>query len=201
MKSGVKFFLSVPTFLLPVCFLLVSCLSTNLTGDRWRSAQNLDELYGIWVSSTSEYVYPVEIDGKKYLRISYAKANDTEKWKKFASENDMDMSDLWQKRFSLASVIYSTSEKTEILPDSDENGTQKGRKFFIDDSDGGEKIFSRQEILIPENLVAINLNFFLIRRDSFSLRENGEFHLVSNKFTDIKASENLFYKMQGEKQK
>ncbi|MBR1537470.1 MAG: hypothetical protein IJ630_11090 [Treponema sp.] len=201
MKSGVKFFLSVLTFLLPVCFLQVSCLSTNLTGDRWRSAQNLDELYGIWVSSTSEYVYPVEIDGKKYLRISYAKANDTEKWKKFASENDMDMSDLWQKRFSLASVIYSTSEKTEILPDSDENGTQKGRKFFIDDSDGGEKIFSRQEILIPENLVAINLNFFLIRRDSFSLRENGEFHLVSNKFTDIKASENLFYKMQGEKQK
>ena len=180
-------------------FLFFSCASATFNSTGWKNVTALEELYGTWRSSRGEYTYPLEIDGKKYMRYALLETDDTIKWKEFAKNNDIDMADLWQRRFSLASSIYSTNEYAEVLPSSDENGTQKGRKFFITETDGEEKVFSRIEILIPENLVAINLNFFMVRNDGFGLREQKVFHLASQKFPDIEADDTLYYKMGGSK--
>lgn len=103
----------------------------------------------------------------------------------------MDLSDLWQKRFVYAPYIYSKAQTLERIPDSDENDIQSGRKFFISD----EKIYSRVELLIPERLVAINLNFFVLRKDGKALKEQNVFYLASNKFPDIKSDDILYFKI------
>ena len=174
-----------------ICFFFFSCASLSFNSDEWRTVSKISDLYGTWVSSQGEYVYPFELDGKKYIRYSWAQSDDTEIWKKFASSKEMDLSDLWEKRFSLAPYIYSSPEKFENIPDSDENDIQTGRKYFIND----EKIYSRVEVLIPERLVSINLDFFILKKDGNALREQGKFNLASNKFPDIIADDTLYYKM------
>ena len=139
----------------------------------------------------------MEAGGKKYLRLSYPQSDDTLKWQKFAEKHHLDLSDLWEKRFALAENIYADSENPknlEIFPYSDENGIQKGRKFFIVD----ERIYSKIEILIPERILLANLGFFVIRKDTKSLREFGIFHLASDKFPDIKASDAVYFNLSGE---
>jgi hypothetical protein len=191
--SGTPLKKSVFCFVSVFCFLFFSCLSSEISTKEWHPAQNLDELYGTWVSTKGEYTYPLEIGGKKYLRFALVRTEDTQKWKEYAELNEIDLSDLWNKRFALSRSIYSTPDKTENYPEADENGTQKGRKLFLED----EKIYSREEILIPENILAINLNFFLIRKDGMSFREQGIFHLISQKFPDSRADEAIYYSMGG----
>lgn len=166
-------------------------MSSDFTSSAWHTPLALEELHGNWVSTRGEYTYPLVINGKNYLRFALTPTNDTDLWKNFANSRNMDLSEIWTKRFPLSQAIYSSPEKIDILPEVDENGIQKGRKFFIED----EKIFSRLEILIPERILAVNLNYFLVRRDGMSLREQGTFHLLSKKFQNRKSTEILFYKM------
>lgn len=175
-------------------WLLFSCVSTNFNSSDWHTVTNLSELHGTWISSEGEYNYPFLIDGKKYLRYCWNKTDDTLLWKKYAESSNMDLEELWQKRFALAKYIYSATIKNENLPDSDINGTESGRKFFLSD----EKIYSRVEVLIPERLVSINLAFFALRKDSSALKEQGSFYLTSEKFPDIVADDTLYFKMKDE---
>lgn len=179
-----------------LCVLCVSCVSTSVPSG-FRAAKSLSEIQGKWVSSNGELEYPLALEGKKYLRYALVPSDDTAKWFEYADTNGIDVSELWKKRFVLAPYIYQKSGGSiENFPYADENGTQIGRKFFVAD----EKIFSRVEILIPERLVAINLEFFAIRKDSAALRENGVFYLASDTFRDITADDTLYFKM-GENQK
>ena len=187
-RSFRKFF---TLFIVSACFFLFSCTSTRIDFSEWKPASNLSDVYGTWFSSKGEYCYPFVVDGKKYMRYASAKSDDTELWNNFALSKNMDLSDLWQKRFVYAPYIYSKAQTLERIPDSDENDIQSGRKFFISD----EKIYSRVELLIPERLVAINLNFFVLRKDGKALKEQDVFYLASNKFPDIKSDDILYFKI------
>lgn len=179
------------SFLIFACLLLVSCASTAFQPDDWHVATNLSDLHGTWVSSQGEYTYPFIIDGRKYLRYSWNKTDDTALWKNFAAKNKMDLEEAWSKRFALAPLVYSTDQKKVCIPDSDVNGIETGRKYFLTN----EKIFSRVELLIPERLVSINLAFFVLRRDSRALKEQNILYLASDKFPDIEADDALYFRM------
>ena len=172
-------------------FLLFSCVSTFFKSSEWHEATNLSQIEGTWVSAQGEYSYPFLIDGKKYLRYSWSKSDDTELWKEFAASSKIPLEDLWARRFAFASQIYSSSLSKETIPDSDVNGIETGRKFFL----SGERIYSRVEVLIPERLLSINLAFFVLNRDASALKENGSFYLTSEKFPDLTADDTLYFKM------
>lgn len=192
-KIPYKIYLSEFCAGLLLLFVLVSCASTSGIPSDFRALSNLSDLYGTWMSSQGEYEYPFVVDGKKYLRYALAPTDDTAKWLKYAESHSLDLGDVWKKRFALSSAVYASEngEILEQLPRADENGTQMGRKFFVSD----EKIFSRIEVLIPERILSINLDFFLIRKDSLALRERNVFHLASDTFPDITADDTLYFKL------
>ena len=160
--------------------LLFSCASTDSSvPNGWYAATSLDDLRGYWVSTHSEYEYPLVTDGKKYLRYARTQTDDTLLWYDFAEKNHIEFEDLWEKRFSYAPMIYN-----EPLPLADVYGTQRGRKFFVIE----EKIYSRVEFLIPERFVISNLRYFMFRKDRTAMMERNYFRLASDYFPDIKAN-------------
>lgn len=177
-------------FLIIICSLLFSCASTNSALSEWHSATNLSELEGTWISSQGEYTYPFIIDGKKYLRYSWNKTDDTHLWQEYAEKNKMKLEDLWEKRFALATYVYSSDFTKEKLPDSDVNGVQTGRKYTLEEG----KIYSTVEYLIPERLVSINLSYFSMSADLNSFMENEVFHFASDKFPDMTSDYTVYYK-------
>ncbi|MCR4822752.1 MAG: hypothetical protein K5873_07760 [Treponema sp.] len=184
------------TLILLLCFLGLSCSSSPFNlGNGSQPLYSLDQLEGLWVSSYAEYQYPLRIDGKNYLRFALNPTDDTQLWFDFAQTKSLDFSDLWKKRFSFMNEIYSVGGKNESLPVGDENGSQMGRKIYI----RNERIYSRIEYLIPENILAINMGWFILRKDSLAIIENGKFHFASSIFQDLKASGNIYYHLEEEK--
>ena len=173
-------------FLCFLAFFCLSCVSTNLPAG-FKKVTSFSELTGTWASSHGEWEYPFELDGKKYLRYAYAATDDTQIWFDYAEQSGRSMEELWKKRFAIQNDIYS--EKSPF-PYSDANGTQIGRKLFV----SNERIYSRVEILIPERIVAINFDFFVISKDGFILREHGLFHFASDIFTDSDADDEPYIK-------
>ena len=187
-----KFIHPLRLSVLLILLILASCASTGGISSDFRAVSNLSDLYGTWKSAQGECEYPFVIDGKKYFRYAFPQTDDTAKWFSYAESHSLDLGDVWKKRFAVASAVYQNQSGTiESFPVADENGTQVGRKFSVTD----EKIFSRVEILIPERLVAINLDFFLVNKKRSYLRENGTFYLASDRFSDIKADTALYFKM------
>ena len=168
-------------------FLLFSCASTDSSVPQgWYAAASLDDIRGYWLSTQSEYEYPILVDGKKYLRYALAQSDDSRLWIDFAQKNGIGFEDLWEKRFAYAPLIYG-----EMLPLADANGSQRGRKFFVNE----DRIYSKVEFLIPERLVISNLRYFFIKRDRTALMEHNYFRLASNFFPDIKENGSLHFSL------
>lgn len=172
--------------------LLVSCTSLKIQPFSFDKVSNLSEIYGSWTSKEGVYTFPFIWEGKKYLRYSWSSSDDTLLWQRFASSRNMKLEDLWKKRFAFASQIYSRGFIKETLPDSDINGIQTGRKFYLINN----KIYSSYQILIPERLVMANLSYFLLNEKAGLMKENMNFYLASDKFPDLEADGRIYYKLE-----
>ena len=155
----------------------------------WKAATSLEELEGLWESSSgSLYEYPFRVDGKKYLRLAWKESDDTARWQAWATKNGYDMQTLWKIRFACLSDIYG-----QPLPVSDVNGTQYGVKL----SQRGGRIYVRREMLISERLLLVNLGFFRISPDKDSFNENGRIRLASDRFDDLAKGGNIYRRKDG----
>ena len=73
---------------------------------------------------------------------------------------------------------------------SDKNGTEMGIKLFKKNN----RIYSRKEILISENVLFVNLNYFFMRDDGKSFIEKGSFNLASDKFSPLTSDSSEYVK-------
>ena len=151
----------------------------------WHSLSSINELAGSWKTPEGELSFPVEIDGKEYLRISYPETKDSYLWKSYATENKINIARLWQNRFVYIPEIYGTN-----YPVADKNGIQYGIKPELVCILGrySALIKSHKELLIPSELVSQNISFFEISQNKDKIRASGRFRFFSDIFTNLNDS-------------
>ena len=178
-----------------------SCLGTK-TQESFsvHAAESLDEINGRWISETGkEYEWPVEINGKRFLRFAYTDTDVTEDFAEYAEKHGIAFSELWEKRFAYLSDIYSLKledGKRVSSPYASSNGIETGiilkavNSEFYDDKIPF-RIFYHVERLFPENIAEQNISFFMIC-SSDSIKENGVFDSFSNEFGIIQADGEIY---------
>jgi hypothetical protein len=159
--------------------ILLSCTTFSYQNTGETYLQN--NLTGLWGSKKGVCEYPFVLNAKKYIRFSSLERNDTDLWNAYCRENSIDINDLWKKRYSYLIYIYSDDFIYDKIPVSDEQGIESGIKVYRSD-DGN--IYSRIEILIPEDFLLLNSNYFTFI-SSKKFKTNGTFYLNSNVFKDI----------------
>ena len=160
------------------------------------AAVSVDGLQGKWYAddqSEDEYQkgyieYPVVSDGKRYVLFHYQMSDNTSLWKTYAANKHIPFTELWSIRYAEAALIYN--EKTLVL--STEDGIQTGRRFLLHEG----IVYSGYETLVPEKLLAENLNCFLLAQDTSFFVMNNTFHLFSNSIADINLTGTVFYRRQ-----
>ena len=162
----------------------------------WATASSLDDLYGVWSCGSGFFEYPFQESGKKYLHIANNWQEDTQLWQEFADKNNTSLSEVWKMRYAVEKEVYTYTAAngknyTTGFIRSDENGIQQGKKLKMDTNG---RIFSRMEMLIPERLLVINLNYFLMSPDKTLFKENGTFRLASDVFDDLPSIGNIYTK-------
>ena len=188
MKFFVRFFI-----ILFFSVLIFSCETTEEIREEpevektfsYHNATYLNELLGKWESQNGVYEYPFVVNGKRYMRYAWNASDDTSLWISYAEKKSIELSELWQKRYVYAAYIYNQN-----LPVSDKNGTEMGIKLFKKNN----RIYSRKEILISENVLLVNLNYFFMRDDGKSFIEKGSFNLASDKFSPLTSDSSEYVK-------
>ena len=159
----------------------------------WEPVKNISQLTGLWVADDgSAYEWPFELNGKTYLRYSWAETDDTKVWVEYAKIHNRDFLDVWNHRFSYLSAIYKKN-----YPLSDANGTQLGLKFRTDYSvpyskDIPFRIYRRLEYLMPGSIVEQNLSFFMISGKNM-IKETGTMDFHSTVFNTIGADNKIYH--------
>lgn len=158
--------------------------------EEWHPVVNISEISGRWISATgSTYEWPLELNGKSYLHYAWAETDDTALWMDYARKHNLSLHDMWLRRYSLCKEIYG-----EMSPVSDRNGTQFGYKLRQDvslDENCPFLIYSRQEFLVPIEIVEKNLSFFQMRGKD-ELMENGTFSFLSERFNVLTADNEIY---------
>ena len=161
-------------------------------GSKWEAVSNISQLTGLWIADDgSLYEWPLELNGKTYLRYAWAETDDTERWVAYAKLHNRDFMDVWSHRFSYISAIYGKD-----YPLSDANGTQTGLKFRTDYSSPYSKdipfrIYRQQEFLMPAAIAEKNLSFFTISGKNL-IKESGTLNFHSNVFNSLDADDNIY---------
>lgn len=151
----------------------------------WYTPLSISELTGIWNTSEGQLEFPVEIDGKEYLSITYPITHDSYLWKNYATENKINIAQLWQNRYVYIPEIYGTN-----FPVSDKNGIQYGIKTELICILGkySALIQSQKQLLIPADLVSQNISFFEVSQSGNKIRANGRFRFFSDIFQNFNDS-------------
>ena len=152
----------------------------------WETPATVDSLSGTWIAMDGTgYVYPFDVDGRRYLLYHGAWKEVSEEWQKIAAAQGIDMEHLWQKRYA---IVYTFKE--HVLPYADENGSQMGIKFMRT----AGHIYVRTDILVTELVFARNLPYFKLASDGRQFYEDGVFHLFSSSFPDIPQGKQTYQK-------
>src|SRR5574344_372777 len=168
-----------------ISFFIFSC--RTIRSESWKSASSLDQLAGKWETADgSGFEYPVEIDGKKYLKIYGVRTDDTDLWKKYAEQHHIRTAELWEKRYACAPAVYNSRYD---FPAADRQDIQYGIKFGLESGN----VYSRAEYLVPERILAVNLSFFCMSDDKQMITEGSVFHLMSDMFPDISGKLYIVY--------
>lgn len=188
-----------------IVILLLSSCATNSTSKEMllqkklkkaTAAVSVDELQGKWYAddqTEDEYQkgyieYPVVSDGKRYILFHYPMSDNTSLWKTYAANKHISFNELWSIRYAESALIYN--EKTLVL--STEDGIQTGRRFLLHEG----IVYSGYETLVPERLLAENLNCFLLAQDTSFFVMNNTFHLFNDSIADINLTGTVFYRRQ-----
>jgi len=175
-----------------VCFF--SCKSTpkkeqsRIDLSHLKTLASLDEFTGVWEADDgSGFEYPFVCDGKKYVRIYTAKQENTWLWQNYADMHNISMKALLEKKFSCAADVYKTQSQ---IPVSDTQGIQYGIKMQV--TEGGS-VFGQEVYLVPERVLAVNFSFFCMSPDKTYFVEDGLFHFMSERFSDLTARQEVVY--------
>ena len=206
-KSKNTLFFAASLFIMGFCFLIFSCASGKTEEDSdiieltefeeeiiqepeiqeeqpvvWHSANSLNELTGKWVTPEGTIEFPVEIDDREYLAITYEETKDSILWKEFTQKSGYDIQQVWENRYLFIPEIYGIN-----YPVSDQNGTQFGIKpelvTYINSKSA--LIKSYKQLLIPVDLVYTNLSFFKLSEDGSQIKAEGRFRFFSNTFMNM----------------
>jgi NTE family protein len=151
----------------------------------WHSLTSINGLTGTWDTPEGLLEFPVEIDGKEYLSITYPESSDSYLWKSYAAENKINIAQLWQNRYVYIPEIYGTN-----FPVADKNGIQYGIKTELVCILGkySALIHSYRQLLIPADLVSQNISFFEVSQDKDKIRATGRFRFFSDIFQNLNDS-------------
>lgn len=151
----------------------------------WHSLTSINGLTGTWNTPEGELEFPVEIDGKEYLSITYPATKDSYLWKSYATENKINIAQLWQNRYVYIPEIYGTN-----FPVADKNGIQYGIKPELVCILGkySALIQSHRQLLIPADIVSQNISFFEVSQNGDKIRANGRFRFFSDIFSNLNDS-------------
>lgn len=176
---------SIYLFIISLLVILSGCKSTQVESDpetaleqtheKWPAITSLSALEGKWQSEDSYYEYPFVLKNGEYLLYASEFRDDTQLWLKYAENNNLDVNDLWQKRFACIYDIYKAP-----YPYADENGVELGLKLKLKDG----LIYSFRVMLIPSKLLLDNKEFFRLSPDGKTLAESGIFKSHSSVFPD-----------------
>ena len=148
----------------------------------WQDINSLVELTGTWTTPQGTLTFPYELDGREYLSIIYEEKDDTQLWEEFAERRLLTLEQVWANRFIYLPEIYGKD-----YPVSDENGTQIGIHPQLLNYGIIEKniVITRQQILIPVEIVGQNLSFFKVSEDKTKIKAQGIFRFFSRTFTNL----------------
>ena len=151
----------------------------------WHTPLSINELTGAWDTPQGKLEFPVEINGKEYLSITYPSTKDSYLWKNYATVNKINIAQLWQNRYVYIPEIYGTN-----FPVSDKNGIQYGIKTELTCILGkyAALIQSQKQLLIPADLVSQNISFFEVSEAGNKIRANGRFRFFSDIFQNLNNS-------------
>ena len=157
----------------------------------------VDDLTGEWEASDGTgFIYPLNTDRKSYLLYHGAWKDVTKDLTSYAEVQNISIDELWQKRYTIYSWKNPKYRKEMPLPLSDENGVEKGLKFYR--SSG--HIYVRDEYLITEFIFGKNLRYFLMSQDGTHFKTGKVFHLFSRVFLDMNDSDKIYWKKDSEEQ-
>ena len=188
-------------FAAAVCLLLASCESARKESlpskeeekdeiisvpvqpdSQWAVCASVDDLHGTWeCEDGSGFKYPLSADGKVYLLYHEAWKDVSDEWKSLAASQNISLDELWLKRYTLYGWKNPYTKELMSLPVADENGIQKGIKFYR----MAGRVFVREEYLITEFVFGRNLRYFLMSQDGKSFKTEGVMHLFSSVFPDF----------------
>lgn len=148
----------------------------------WQNINSLADLTGTWITPQGTLVFPYELDGNEYLSITYDENDDTQLWLDFAERRMMSIEQVWKDRFIYLPEVYGIN-----YPLSDENGTQSGIHVQLTQYPSLDitVIGSKQQIIIPVEIVRQNLSFFKISEDRTKIKAQGVFRFFSKTFTNM----------------
>lgn len=153
--------------------------------ETWHSVNSIHELTGKWITPEGTIEFPLEIDGKEYLSVTYGQQKDSMLWKNFSKKANKSIRELWENRFVYIPQIYEAN-----YPISDENGTQFGIKVNLDCyiNSTSAIITSYKQLLIPYEIVNKNLPFFFLSEDNSKIKVEGIFRFYSKTFMNLNNS-------------
>ncbi len=151
----------------------------------WQALTSISGLTGTWDTPEGRLEFPVEIDGKEYLRITYPETKDSYLWKSYATEKKINIASLWKNRYVYIPEIYGIN-----FPVSDKNGIQYGIKTELVCILGKYSaiIHSTRQLLIPADLVSQNISFFEVSQSRDKIRACGRFRFFSDIYQNLNDS-------------
>ncbi|MCR5763075.1 MAG: hypothetical protein K6G00_06805 [Treponema sp.] len=165
--------------------------STEVDDGIWTACDYVDDMNGEWeCSDGTGFSYPFYAGRKSYLLYHGEWKDVTADFSSRAASQNITVDQLWQKRYTLYSWKNSKTGITVQLPLSDENGVEKGVKFYRLSG----RIYMREEYLITEFVFVKNLRYFKLAQDGLAFKAGGVMHLFSSIFPDINNGGKKFIK-------
>lgn len=121
------------------------------------------------------------------MRIMLSRTDDTAKWNEYALKCHCTINELWQKKYACIADVYKNKFP---IPVSDEQDIEYGIKLLREQNG---TIYGQEEYLVPERVLAANFAFFQLSKEMHSFTEEGMFHLLSTKFSDLAAVPGVVY--------
>ncbi len=143
---------------------------------------SVDDLNGVWeCTDGTGFIYPFTAGQKTYLLYYGAWKDVTQEFASLANSQGISVDALWQKRNTIYSWKNPKNGREVQLPLSDENGVEKGVKFYRLSG----RIYMREEYLVTEFIFGKNLRYFLMAQDGSFFKAGTIFHLFSSIFPDM----------------
>lgn len=175
----------------------VSTLETSEDEEMLSECNYVDDLNGVWeCTDGTGFIYPFNADSKSYLLYHGSWKDVTNELSSLAKSQGLTIDELWQKRHSLYSWKNPKTGKEMQMPASDENGVEKGIKFYRQSG----HIYIRDEYLITEFVLGRNLRYFLMSQDGMYFKTGKVLHLFSRVFPDMNNSGKKYVKKSVEDQ-